>query len=266
MYSAPRLAFKYLRYYLSSLNGRGHGTHSPFVFEFITEVLNDRRNFYSYQQIESVRQFLLHDERDLLIEDFGAGSRVIKKKNRKVSAIAHSSLKTKKIGQLLFRMADHYRPAYMLEIGSSLGITSSYLASADLSAKLVTLEGSPEVASIARETFSKLKLKNIELVEGNFDETLAKVLGTHFPQLDLAFIDGNHRYEPAIRYFQQLLEKSNDHTIILVDDIHWSKEMEEAWQWIQRHDEVTMTIDLFFIGIVFLRKEFIAKQHFTIRF
>ena len=115
------------------------------------------------------------------------------------------------------------------------------------------------------ENFAKLKLKNIELVKGNFDDTLPTVLSS-LPTVDLAFIDGNHRYQPTLNYFEQILVKSNHQSIIILDDIHWSREMEEAWQMIQQHSAVTMTIDLFFIGIVLLRDEFKIKQHFSVRF
>jgi len=265
MYSKTELALKYIRYYLQSSNGKGHGVHSPFVFEFITQVLNDRRNFYAYDKIEAVRRALLNDQRILTIEDFGAGSRVVKNNTRTVKAIAHSSLKPKKFSQLLFRMVDHYQPGNILELGTSLGITTSYLASANPAAKVITMEGAAAVAGVAKENFAKNHLSNVELVQGNFDDTLPGVINA-IPTIDFAFLDGNHRYQPTIDYFQQVLQKSNDNTIIILDDIHWSKEMEDAWHWVQQHPQVTMSIDLFFIGIVLLKPEFHIKQHFSIRF
>jgi len=265
MYSKTELAFKYIRYYLQSANSKGHGVHSPFVFDFITRVLNDKRTFYAYDNIEALRQSLSNDQRVLTIEDFGAGSRVVKNNTRSVKAIAHSSLKPKKFSQLLFRITDHYQPANILELGTSLGITTAYLAAANPAAKVITMEGASAVANVAKENFSKLKLHNIELVQGNFDDTLPSVIN-NIPAIDLAFLDGNHRYEPTVDYFKQVLQKSNDNTMIILDDIHWSKEMEDAWHWVQQHPAVTMSIDLFFIGIVLLKPEFHIKQHFSIRF
>jgi len=260
------MALKFIRYYFTAMNGRGHGMHSPFVFEFITNVLNDGRHFYAYQQIEKIRQSLLADTRLLTIEDFGAGSRVIKNNTRTVSSIARSSVKPKKFSRLLFRMVDFYQPKIILELGTSLGITTAYLASANPNATVITMEGAAPVAAVANENFSKLHLHNIQLAEGNFNTTLPPVI-SHLPApVGLAFIDGNHRYQPTINYFEQILTKSNGFTIIILDDIHWSKEMEQAWQYVQQHTQVTTTIDLFFIGIVLLRNEFKAKQHFSIRF
>jgi predicted O-methyltransferase YrrM len=265
MYSPVELAFKYLRYWLKASNGKGHGIHSPFLYEFVQEVLNDKRKFYSYQQIESIRHDLLSDERQLTIEDFGAGSHTGLTKKRLLKEIAKSSLKPKKFSQLLFRMVDHYQPKTILELGTSLGITTAYLASAKPDAQVITMEGSNAIANTAKENFKSLELKNIKVVEGNFDETLSPTI-SNMPSIDLAFLDGNHRYQPTINYFNEVLKKSHEHTIIILDDVHWSTEMEKAWEEIKQHPQVTMTIDLFFIGIVLLRKEFKVKQDFVVRF
>lgn len=239
--------------------------HSPFVFEFITKVLNDDRHFYAYQAIENIRQLMLLEQKELLIEDFGAGSRVKKENTRKICDIARSSLKPKKFGQLLFRIVDHYSPATILELGTSLGITTAYLASAKEGISVTTMEGAKTVAAVAKQNFEKLRLNNIGMVEGNFDETLSPVVA-QLKSIDLAFVDGNHRYEPTVRYYRELLPAVHEYSVLIFDDIHWSKEMEQAWEAIKADDAVTLSIDLFFIGLVFFRKEHKAKQHFTIRF
>jgi len=265
MHSATRIALRYLRYYLTASNGKGHGVHSPFVFEFITNVLNDDRRYYCYNSIEHLRQQSLLDTTVIHIEDLGAGSRVHAFQERKISDIAASSLKSKKFAQLLFRIAYFYKTKTILELGTSLGITTAYLASANSNNKVITMEGSKAIANVARKNFEQLQIKNIEIAEGNFDDTLQSTL-EKISSIDFAFIDGNHRKEPTIRYFEKLLTKTNASSILIFDDIHWSKEMEEAWIYIQSHASVTLSIDLFFIGIVFFRTEQKAKQHFTIRF
>ncbi len=266
MYSKLQLAIKYFKYLITASNGKGHGIHSPFVFEFITKVLNDKNHYAAYDAIEKLRSTLLQNETILTIEDFGAGSRTNLQTKRKVSAVAASSLKPKKFGQLLFRMVKFYQPKNILELGTSLGITSAYLASANNAATTITLEGSPAVASVAQKNFDSLHLKNIELIEGNFDETLSTVLNQKLSTLDLVFVDGNHRKEPTLQYFHKLLEHAHEHSIFIFDDIHWSEEMEAAWNEIKQHASITVSIDLFFIGILFFRKENKAKEHFTIRF
>jgi len=265
VYSRLQLAAKYLRYYLSASNGRGHGVHSPFVFDFITNVLNDKRDFYAYSRVEQLRAGLAADERMLAVDDFGAGPAGGRSQRRKLSAIVQTAVKPRKYGQLLFRMAAYYRPHYVLELGTSVGITTSYLAMADNQAIVTTIEGSAAVAEIARENFKKLGLSSIALYNRPFDECLPRII-QHHPHLDFVFIDGNHRREPTLDYFQRLLPAMNENSVIVFDDIHWSRGMESAWQAVKSHPRVMMTIDLFFIGLVFFRKEFKVKQDFVIRF
>lgn len=265
MYSAVRLGAKYLQYLLTASNAKGHGVHSPFVFDFITNVLNDDRQFYAYQTIEDVRKTLLSNAGFITIEDFGAGSTVSKSNKRKIGDIAGSALKPAKFGQLLFRMVNYYRANTIVELGTSLGISTAYLSSGNLLGMVHTCEGARQVAEIAKQTFNSLCLRNIRLTEGNFDVTLP-ILLLELETVDLAFVDGNHRKEPTLHYFDQLLKKANEYSVFIFDDIHWSREMEEAWAHIKRHAAVTLTIDLFFVGIVFFRKEQKVQQHFTVRF
>ena len=265
MYSAIQLAKKYFSYLFIASNGKGHGIHSPFVFDFIKNVLNDKKKYDCYPVIERLRNDLIHDERIIVVEDFGAGSAKMLSNKRRVKSIAASSLKSKKFSQLLFRIVQYYKPKTIVELGTSLGITTMYLANGNKNLQVFTLEGSNEIASIAQNNFETSGLKNIKLIHGNFDDTLPEVLH-RMEAIDLAFVDGNHRKEPTLNYFYQLINKSTQSTILIFDDIHWSKEMEQAWEEIQQHPSVTLSIDLFFIGLIFFKKDFKTKQHFTIRF
>lgn len=265
MYSHFQLASKYLRYYLTAANGKGHGTHSPFVFDFIINVLNDTKQYNDYKNVEQLRVSLLNDTTILSVEDFGAGSVVSKTNQRSIGSIAKNAAKPKKYGQLLYRMVKRYQPNTILEFGTSLGITTSYVSFAKPDAKIITMEGSSAIALEAQKNFDALALKNINIVRGDFDQTLTSVLSSH-SSLDFVFIDGNHRKEPTERYFRQLLPSLHNNSIVVFDDIHWSKEMEEAWENIKSHSAVQYSIDLFFIGIVLFKNEFKEKQHFTIRF
>jgi predicted O-methyltransferase YrrM len=265
MYSSFTLAKKYARYYFTAANGKGHGVHSPFVFDFIKNVLRDKKTYYCYNSIEQLRSELLTDNSVIEVEDFGAGSTVIKSNSRVVKAIAKSSLKPKKFAQLLFRMVSYYQPQNMVELGTSLGITSAYLASGNSSAPLYTCEGAKSIATIAQQNFNHLGLKNTILLPGDFAKTLPVLLES-LNKVDFAFIDGNHRQAPTLQYFEELLQKTHSGSVLVFDDIHWSAEMEAAWATIRNHPAVTLSIDLFFIGIVFFDTSFTVKQHFTIRF
>ncbi|MEP7375089.1 MAG: class I SAM-dependent methyltransferase [Chitinophagaceae bacterium] len=238
--------------------------HSPFVFEFITQVLNDKTSYPAYSQVESLRKQLVKDQTVLIVEDFGAGSSVDKTNQRSIASIAKNAAKPSKFGQLLYRMVRHYQPKTILELGTSLGITTSYLSLGKPDATIVTMEGAKPIAETACHNFKTLELQNITLKAGNFDQTLSAVT-SELTSLDFAFIDGNHRREPTERYFHQLLPITRNDSILIFDDIHWSPDMEQAWEIIQQHPSVRCTIDLFFIGIVLFRQEFKEKQHFKIR-
>ncbi|HEX4877313.1 MAG TPA: class I SAM-dependent methyltransferase [Chitinophagaceae bacterium] len=265
MYNSYKLALKYLTYWLKASNGKGHGIHSPFVFEFITRVMNDEEYYAEYKKGEALREHFLRDKNEITVQDFGAGSAILHNKNRSIRSIAKSAAKPRKYAQLLFRMARYYQPEHILELGTSLGITTNYLSLARPAGKIITMEGAPEIARVAGQHFMANHLQNISLIPGNFDDTLQDVL-QQLRTVDFAFIDGNHRKDPTLKYFLSLLPHIQNHSILVFDDIHWSSEMEEAWKIIREHPLVRCTIDLFFIGIVVFRMEFREKQHFTIRF
>jgi predicted O-methyltransferase YrrM len=265
LYSRLQLAKKYFHYYLTASNGRGHGIHSPFVFDFVKNVLRDNKRYDWYPIIETARQKLLQQKGEIEVEDRGAGSSVIKTNKRAVADIAKSSLKSPKYAQLLSRIVKHYQPQTILELGTSFGISTCYIAAANAQAKVYSIEGSPAIAGIAKKTFEHAGLNNIELIEGDFDEVLPSTL-SKIPGIDFAFIDGNHRSAPTLSYFRQILAHASANSILIFDDIHWSAEMEEAWTAIQQHPQTMLSIDLFFLGIVFLNPDFKIKQQFTIRF
>jgi predicted O-methyltransferase YrrM len=265
MYSRWHLAAKYLHYYFSASSGKGHGIHSPFVFDFITSVLNDRQSYPAYEQVELLREELLRNNTLIRIEDLGAGSAVSSRKDRRIRDIARHSVKSKKYGRLLYRMVKKYQPHTIVELGTSLGLTTSYFSLANKDATVVTIEGAGEVAAVAETNFKRTGLDNIILKRGNFDVELPHLL-QDTPEVDLAFIDGNHQEGPTLTYFEEFIPKVKNHSILVFDDIHWSRGMENAWQKIRGHASVRCSIDLFFIGIVFFRDEFKEKQDFRIRF
>lgn len=264
IYSPFRLAGKYFRYYVTAANGKGHGIHSPFVFDFVVSVLNDHGSYPAYAMIEGLRRRLLEDPSVVLVEDMGAGSAYAATRSLSVATIARRASKPRRLGQLLFRIARRYQPATVLELGTSLGLSAAYLATGSPDGRVFTLEGAPAVAGIAEGNLRSLDL-DVSVITGGFDETLAPLL-ERLPGIDLAFVDGNHRCEPTLRYFDLLVRHAAGSAALIFDDIHWSSEMEAAWTAIKDDPRVYLTIDLFFIGIVFLREEFKVRQEFIIRF
>lgn len=253
---------RYIRYYLTGQTK--HDIHSPFVFELLTNVIEDLHPYYIFKPIEVLRAQLLNSEKKITITDFGAGSTINTSHQRAVGDIAKNSAKSPKYGQLLFRLVNHFSSKNIIELGTSLGISSLYLSTHDSHSHLVTLEGCPETAAVARRNFEILKRNNIDIVIGDFQKTLPSVL-EKMRKPDFIFFDGNHRKGPTLQYFQECLAYAHNESVFVFDDIHWSDEMEAAWTIIKDDPRVTLTIDLFFIGLVFFRKEQ-QKQHFTVRF
>jgi predicted O-methyltransferase YrrM len=273
-----------------------YNVHSPFVFEFVQSVLEDDRVFYVFNETDILRAELLASRETIEVEDFGAGSVVDGlKKTRKISSIAGSALSPAFQCQWLFRIAETYKPLTIIELGTSLGVSTLHLAEGSpRAAKIFTLEGSAEIARFARrnfdwfyDTFRKTGLRHndpevlnfdtkyaqnftteyekhkIDIIVGRFDETLPTVL-KDLKSVDLAFIDGNHRKVPTLDYFEKCLERTTENTILIFDDVHWSADMEAAWADIKAHPRVRLSIDLFWCGIVFFRNENREKEHFDL--
>jgi len=260
------LNFRFAKdYLLHRFKGKTrHGTHSPFVYRLVDKVIYDFSPKKVYDEPESLRRDLLSDGRMINVTDLGAGSHLNNSSEKKVSMIAKNALKPPKLAQLLHRLVADQKPKNMIELGTCLGITAVYLKKAAPEAQLYTLEGCPETAGIAAQVFKKAGITGIEQVTGNFDDTLPGII-TKLDQLDFVFIDGNHTKEATLRYFEWCLPKVHENTLLIFDDIYWSEGMKEAWNEIKANPRVTVTIDLFWIGLVYFRKGQV-KEDFLIKF
>ena len=253
---------RYIKYFFTAKNK--HSAQAPFLYEFITKVLNRNSDDENCKIIEELRKELCKSDQTIKISDFGAGSHVNNSKHRKIKDIAKNSAKNSKFGKLLYRIIQFYKPKNILELGTSLGISTLYLAKAEETSKVYTFEGCPQTAKIAQDNFDKMNGVNINIELGNFQNTLEKKL-KEITTIDLAFIDGNHQEKPTITYFEECLKNANNETIFIFDDIHWSKGMENAWNYIKSHPRTTLSVDLFYIGIVFIKSE-LSKEEYTIRY
>ena len=251
---------KYITHFFTARNTRGFGVPSRFLFQITRFVLCEKHSYYIFQSIENLRSKLKKDYRKVRITDFGTGNN----RTETISEITNKSLKSAKYGQLLFRMVHYFKARDVLELGTSLGITTSYLASASSEIQCVSLEGCHEIAELARENIDKLTIKNIELVAGEINNTLTIVLD-QTNKLDFVFIDANHQSEAILNYFNLCLSKVHSNTVIVIDDIYWSIDMEKAWKKIKAFPQVKSTIDLFELGIVFFNPD-LHKKHYKMRY
>ena len=255
-----RFFSKFILHFICARNTGGYGIHSPYLFMFNRYVLEEKLPFYVFDEIESLRSELKQNRSKISITDFGTGNDRV----RTIADIAKHSLKSRRHGQLMFRIAHYIKARNVLELGTSLGVTTSYLTSSSSEIKCVSLEGCPLISNLARQNLLQLSLTNIQIVEGNINNTLEPVL-LDFKQLDLIFFDANHRSEPILHYFELCLSKVDKHSIVLIDDIYWSRDMEIAWNSIKNHPQVTSTFDLFHMGIVFFNTD-LHKKHYKLRY
>jgi predicted O-methyltransferase YrrM len=241
-----------------------HGVHSPFVYDLIAQVLRPSDVLPAYAEIEQARADLLESDQTIRVNDLGAGSRVHDQALRRVADMARTALKPPKQAQLLYRLARYLDARQVLELGTSFGITTLYLASGAEEGDVHTIEGCPQTFRIAQHQFERFGQRNIHAHLGSFRSTLPDVL-RRMDTVDLVFIDGHHAEGPTREYFELCLQHAHNDTVLMLDDIHWSRGMEAAWSAIKAHPRVTVTIDLYSLGLVFLRSEQ-AKEHFRLRY
>ena len=251
----------YLKFLYNSKNE--HGVHSPFVFDLVTKCFYDKKKYQEYQSLSEYRKFLLKSKTTIEVTDFGAGSRVFKSNKRQISKIAKTAGISPKRSEMLFRITKYFQPDTILEIGTSLGLATSALSLGNSNAKITSLEGCPKTSEVAITLLQKFGFFNARVETTEFSSYL-KTQQLTTDNRQLIYFDGNHSKKATLEYFELLLPTITNETVWIFDDIHWSSDMEEAWETIKNHPKVTVTIDTFQWGIVFFRTEQ-EKEHFTIR-
>lgn len=249
----------YFNYWLDAVDE--HSLHSPFLFDLYTKVIKIEGE--GIPEIEKLRASLLKTEREITVVDLGAGSKHTTNDKRALSEIADTSLSDIRFSLLYLRLAKHIDAKNIIELGTSLGINTLYLAQKK-NAKVFTFEGSESIAEVAQDTFEFSAAKNIELIKGNIDSTLYSSL-SRMPKADFVFMDANHQYAPTVKYFEWLLTKIHHKSILVLDDIHASEGMEKAWKEIRNHDLVYTSIDLYRCGILFFDPS-LNEQHVVLQF
>lgn len=253
---------KFINHFITAHNA--HGIHSPFVFDLYNHVIKHKSWADDFKDIELLRQELLQDKTEILTTDLGSGSLILPNPKRKIADIARHFSSPAKDARFFYRLAQYLKPNTILELGTSLGITSIYLAKAAPNARIISLEGCPETAKIANANFKKVGVDNIEVVVGNIDMTLCSTF-PRIGKIDLAYIDANHSYDATLRYFNQLIDDCHNESCLIFDDIYQKEEMTAAWKEICNNSRINVALDFFNFGIVFPRAEQ-RKQYFKLRF
>ena len=250
---------QYISFLLRSTNH--HGVHSPYVYNLITKCFYNKKHQPAYNKLLAYQKSLYSNTTTISISDLGAGSKVTKNKQRRISSIAKHSGTSFKRSKLLYRLVNYLDCQHILELGTSLGIATQAMSIANTNAQITTIEGCSNIADFTKHQLKNHQLDNINLLHGDFQQHLSKLSKNKY---DLIFFDGNHQKEATLAYFEAMLPTVHNDTLFIFDDIYWSKGMTQAWQSIKNHPRVTVTIDTYFWGIVSFRKEQ-QKEHFTIR-
>jgi predicted O-methyltransferase YrrM len=249
----------YLKFLLKSTNQ--HGVHSPFVFNLVTKCFYDKTIYKEYSEIEQYRASLIKNKNTIEVTDLGAGSKTTKKSKRVISQIAKKASTTTRRAKLLYRLAKHLNFKNCLELGTSLGVGTQAMSLGNPKGNITTIEGCSNISKFSKEKFKQNHLHNIEVLNGNFSDKIETLKHNTY---DFIFFDGNHQKDATLNYFETLLPKAHNNTVFIFDDIYWSKDMTQVWEIIKQHSKVSVSIDTFYWGFIFFRKEQ-QKEHFTIR-
>ncbi len=259
-----KLLIKYFVYRIRRRGAKGHGIHSPFVFQFSREVLNSRVKYPEYRDIDLYRRSLYGKNQFIRVSGHGAGSNVFKSANRRVRDIARRSSTGPAACRLLFRLARYFRAPVIVELGTSLGMAAFCLSRGGQEGKVYSVEACPEQLEVAGNELARFDVDNVDLILGEFGKKLPGLM-KKLERVDLVYLDGDHREESVLWQFNQCAGKAGHRSIFIIGDIHWSPGMERAWGRICRDPRISCTIDLFFVGLVFFR-EGMAKQHYVLKY
>jgi predicted O-methyltransferase YrrM len=256
--------YTYIKYL--ALSRSRYKTHSPFVYDFIEGALKKKGKPADFSKLAAYKKKLFKSKTPVETVDFGSGAGKSAYKTSIVEIGKLAKQRTHSTAQLedLYGFSNYFKPKTILEMGTATGFSSLYLKKGNPGSRVITMEGCAGLAHIAQKSFALNHIDDIEIVIGNFDNTLPALLNK-LESLDMVFFDGNHKLEPTLNYFEQCLRLANDNSVFIFDDIYWSKGMTQAWEKIKNHPETAFTIDLYWAGLVFFKKGF-AKQHFIIRY
>jgi predicted O-methyltransferase YrrM len=246
----------YLKHFLSAKR-KGHDVHSPFAYQLCEEVFYNKNSFYDFVELAHLRKELSGNDTVIKVEDFGAGSKAFSSEERTIKSIVKRGNSTQKQSEILYKLINLLKPNTILELGTSLGLNTLYLAGAGRDAETISIEGCRSLFAFAKK-LSEKRAPNCNFILGKFDDALPEILDS-IPEVDVLYVDGNHTYEATTRYFKMAAQKKCNDSVFIFDDIYWSEGMTKAWEEIKSHDSITLSIDTFHFGMVFFRKEIKEK-------
>lgn len=251
----------YIRYYLRAITIRS--VQNPYVLDLIKETLEDDRMYYAFDEIEALREAFEENQNEITVEDFGAGSRKNLGSQRKISTIAQTSTSPPHKLEFLFKLTKYLQPNQILEFGTCLGLSALSMHKAHKKGQLTTIEGSSNIASIAKHLFDSQEA-NIDLIQDKFDDYLISSAFENLKNIDLFYLDGNHAYEPTLDYIKAVYPKMSPYSIVILDDIYWSHEMQRAWQELSMDERFDISLDVFDFGLLIRQPENHGQENLTL--
>lgn len=249
------LAWDFIKFFTSAHTA--DTLDSPALFDFYQSVISKKNESdLCFGRLEFIRHKMLIDDTILAGRSFGAGSKIITDNELRVKDIAKSAVSNSFKCRLLYKVAEYYRATHILELGTSLGITTQYLASTKYCKQLVTVEGNSNVLKIATKNNTK---SNITFINSDFVTAQVMAKKNH-ENFDMIIIDGDHSYEETISNYDRCQALISSNGILIIDDIYWSSGMKEAWKEIQIKNPSKLFIDLFYFGIVLQNQNIKEKQ------
>jgi predicted O-methyltransferase YrrM len=255
-------AWHFLKHFLTASRG-GHGVHSPFAYSLCESVFYNPHPFYFFEKAEAIRKKLVKDVTLIDCGSFGAGSSAFNSSVRPVNRIARKGITRQRQSEMLFRLVSFVKPGNVIELGTSIGLNTLYLAEAAKPGPVYSIEGSGNLQAFAKKLAKDEEVLNIRFIQGNFANELPQLL-SEIKQADFVYVDGDHSYSSTVRIFRELLDVRHDSLVVVLDDIYWSREMTRAWKEICRDPAVRLSIDCYYFGVVFFRPEQMEKVHYNL--
>ncbi len=262
-FSPLKKGILWMQHTLQSRGLKGFGIHSPFLFHLVTMVINQKYPYYHYARIEQLRKTLKQNKTNLLLTDYGTGGQAQRTRKTTIANIASKTLKPAKQAQLISRLVNHFNPNTILELGTSLGLTTAYMAAINSDTNIISLEGCPEVSKIAQHNLASLNITNVKIITGPFNQTLQGAVDSLKP-LDFVFFDGNHSGTATLQYFETCLPHLSTNAVLIFDDIYANPGMLQAWNAIINHKTIRVSLNCFHFGIA-LTNPNLSYEHFKIR-
>lgn len=235
----------YINYWLLKLDQ--YSLQSPQVFQTYTNLKNFLKEQHPYEaELEAIRQQLLQDNELLIIEDFGAGSKKLKKNTRKTSDVTKYSTSQRKFNKLYQFFCLETPARHVLELGTCTGLNAHYLSKVS-TGDVHSLEGSEALWKKAKDYH---KAENLQFHLGDIKTSLPKIL-KELTSIDFALLDATHTEDATMRYFDCIAPCLHTQSIVAVADIHWSKGMENAWEALKKHPKTSLSFDFFECGILY---------------